>query len=332
VVPAVGSTSCEQSERQDGIVWQPDFGDPFYLKYWGELVAAAGVRYDGHPYLDSVDVSSVGYWGEGWSPYMPDFPHQKALIDIYLEAFKRTPLLMNFDEPRALTYGTEKGAGWRLDCLGDMRTSSDDAYFPAEMLDIYPQQIVRSGIQDVWKRSPVSLEVCWVPGYWKEQGWDVEYILNQALRWHVSSLNVKSSAIPPEWKKPFDEFQKKMGYRFVLRRLEYPKAVKAGHMMPVKMWWFNAGVAPVYHDYSLDLEFRSAEAHGVVHTFADIRKWLPGDSIYESTLHVPEMLRPGRYSVRVALLDLRTGQPAIRLAIEGREADGWYDLGAIIVE
>jgi Domain of unknown function (DUF4832) len=155
---------------------------------------------------------------------------------------------------------------------------------------------------------------------------------NQALRWHVSSLNVKSSAIPPEWKKPFDEFQKKMGYRFVLRRLEYPKAVKAGHLMPVKMWWFNAGVAPVYHDYSLDFELRSADARGAIHTFADIRKWLPGDSIYESTLHVPEMLRPGKCRVRIALLDLRTGQPAIRLAIEGREADGWYDLGAIIVE
>jgi hypothetical protein len=151
-----GAHRANKASDKDGIVWQPDFGDPLYLRYWGELVAAAGARYDGHPYLDSVDVSSVGYWGEGWSPYMPDFPHQKALIDIYLVAFKRTPLLMNFDEPRALTYGTEKGAGWRLDCLGDMRTSSDDAYFPAEMLDIYPQQIVRSGIQDVWKRSPVS--------------------------------------------------------------------------------------------------------------------------------------------------------------------------------
>jgi hypothetical protein len=109
-----------------------------------------------------------------------------------------------------------------------------------------------------------------------------------------------------------------MGYRFVLRRLEYPKAVKAGHMMPVKMWWFNAGVAPVYHDYSLDLEFRSADARGAVHTFADIRKWLPGDSIYESTLHVPEILRPGKYRLSSA----RPEAAATSSGIEGREA-GW---------
>jgi len=44
---------------KDGEIWQPDFSDPLYLKYWGELVAEAGKRYDGNPYLDSVDISSV---------------------------------------------------------------------------------------------------------------------------------------------------------------------------------------------------------------------------------------------------------------------------------
>ncbi len=263
---------------------------------------------------------------------MPEFQRQKALIDIYLDAFRRTPLLMNFDEPRALSYATARGTGWRLDCLGDMRTHSDDPYFPAEMLDVYPQQIVRTGIQDVWKRRPVSLESCWVPGHWKEQDWDVEYILNQALRWHVSSLNIKSSAIPPEWKPAFEEFQKKMGYRFVLRRLEYPKKVRASRMMPVKMWWFNAGVAPTYRDYVLCLELRSSKSSAIIQTSAEVRKWLPGDSIYEDTLYVPEILKGGEYRLRIALLDPGTRQPTVRLAIEGREQDGWYDLGAIAVE
>jgi hypothetical protein len=53
----------------DGEVWQPDFGDSLYLKYWGELVAAAGARYDGHTCLDSVDVSLVGgLLGRGMEP------------------------------------------------------------------------------------------------------------------------------------------------------------------------------------------------------------------------------------------------------------------------
>jgi Domain of unknown function (DUF4832) len=326
-----GARRANRPTDKDGKIWQPDFSDPLYLEHWGELVREAGRRYDGHPYLDSVDISSVGYWGEGWSPYMPAFAHQKALIDIYLEAFKRTPLLMNFDEPEALRYGTDHGAGWRLDCLGDLRMSSADRHFEPEMLDVYPQQIVRTGIQEVWRHSPVSLESCWVPAYWKEQGWDVDYILEQALRWHVSSVNIKSSAIPPEWKPNFDAFQKRMGYRLLLRRFEYPKEARAGSMIAVSMWWLNAGVAPVYRPYELALELRSAATTAVIRLAADVRTWLPGDAVWDGSIYVPDDLAPGEYRVRLALLDPRTLKPAIRLAIEGRESDGWYGLGTLAV-
>ncbi|HEV2194593.1 MAG TPA: DUF4832 domain-containing protein [Candidatus Acidoferrum sp.] len=327
-----GARRANKPTDKDGQIWQPDFSDPLYLKYWSELVAEAGKRYDGNPYLDSVDISSVGYWGEGWSPYMPAFSFQKQLIDIWLEAFPRTTLLMNFDEQQALTYGTEHGAGWRLDCWGDMRTSSTNPYFPAEMLEIYPQQIVRAGILNVWQRSPVSLETCYtVPG-WKERGYDLDYILEQALRWHVSTVNIKSAPIPSEWKAAFDAFQKKIGYRFNLRRLEYSKVVAPGTMMPVHMWWLNEGVAPIYKEFTLAMELRSANMAAVISVPVDIRKWLPGDAVYDGTLYVPDNLAEGNYEVRVAMLDPRTSKPAIRFAVEGRQEDGWYAMGSLTVK
>jgi hypothetical protein len=322
---------ANQDSDKDGKIWQPDFSDPLYLKYWGELVTEAGKRYDGNPYLDTVDISSVGYWGEGWSPYMPEFSYQKALIDIWIKAFKHTTLLMNFDEPEALAYGTQQGAGWRLDCWGDMRTSSNDPYFPAEMLEIYPQQIVRTGIQDVWQRSPVSLETCYtVPG-WKERGYDVDYIIEQGLRWHVSTANIKSAPIPAEWKTKFDDFQKKMGYRFILRRLEYSKLVQAGTMMPVHMWWLNAGVAPIYVEHDLVMQLVSGDHATQIKIPVDVRKWLPGDAVFDASVYIPAELSDGEYRVRIAMLDPRTGIAAIRFANEGREADGWYAMGSLTV-
>lgn len=327
-----GAKRVNKDSDKDGKIWQPDFSDPLYLKYWGELVAEAGKRFDGNPFLDNVDISSVGYWGEGWSPYMPAFSFQKALIDIWLEAFKHTRLLMNFDEPEALAYGTQQGAGWRLDCWGDMRTSSSDAYFPAEMLEIYPQQIVRTGVQDVWRRSPVSLETCYTVSGWKERGYDVDYIIEQGLRWHVSTANIKSSPIPVEWKQKFETFQRKMGYRFILRRLEYAKAVVAGTMMPVHMWWLNAGVAPVYARYDLAMELRSPQTSTVIRIPVDVRKWLPGDAVFDGTVYIPEQLVGGTYDVHVGMLDPRTEKPAIRFANEGRGEDGWYSMGSLTVK
>jgi hypothetical protein len=64
----------------------------------------------------------------------------------------------------------------------------------------------------------------------------------------------------------------------------------------------------------------------------DVRKWLPGDAVYDGTVFVPAALKPGAYRIRVALLDRRTRRPAVRLAIRGRADDGWYDLGAVEVE
>jgi Domain of unknown function (DUF4832) len=199
------------------------------------------------------------------------------------------------------------------------------------MMDFYPPQVVRAGIQNVWQRSPVSLETCWVPGFWKDKGWNLNYIFDQALRWHVSSLNIKSSPISPEWKNQFEEFRKQMGYRFILRRLEYPPQVKANQMMPIHMWWLNAGVAPIYRQYILAFQFYSPDRNEIVQSLVDLRKWLPGDAVFDSSIYVPATLPPGDYRIRVALLDPVTNQPAIRLAIKGREPDGWYSLGSIKV-
>lgn len=324
-----GARRANKPDDKDGAIWSPDSGDPAYLENWGEVVAGAGQRYDGHPYLDSVDVSTFGYWGEGWGPYPPEWPTQQRLIDQYFDAFHRTPLLMNFDELRALDYAVHRGAGWRLDCWGDMGRPGRNF---AHMLDLYPQQVAKAHAEEIWKHSPVSLEACGTPLSWKDSNFDLPYILDQALRWHATSINIKSTAIPAEWKPPFDEFQKKIGYRFILRRVEYPRAVRAGRMAPFRMWWLNAGVAPVYRDYILALEMHSAGASRIIRTDARVRDWLPGDAVFEDTVYVPEDLPAGAYRLRVALLDPRTLTPAIRLAIEGRQEDGWYDVGAIAVE
>jgi len=85
---------------------------------------------------------------------------------------------------------------------------------------------------------------------------------------------------------------------------------------------------PVYRNYVLALSIGDA----VIPLEADVRQWLPGDSVYENTVAVPRELKPGKYRVRVALLDPATRKPAIKLAIAGRQDDGWYDLGEITVD
>ena len=56
----------------------------------------------------------------------------------------------------------------------------------AHMLDLYPQQVVKAHAEDIWQRSSVSLETSGVPADWKQNGFDLSYIFDQAMRWHAT--------------------------------------------------------------------------------------------------------------------------------------------------
>jgi hypothetical protein len=103
-------------------------------------------------------------------------------------------------------------------------------------------------------------------------------------------------------------------------------------MMPVHMWWLNAGVAPIYQEYSVAMQLKSAKNSAVIQVPVDIRKWQPGDAVYDGSLYIPENLPDDSYDVRIAMLDPFTGQPAIRFANEGRQDDGWYAMGSLTVK
>lgn len=313
----------------DGRHWQPDYDSPEFLDKHLRLIRALGARYDGHPDVDHVDIGSVGRWGEwhtsGLGLPMPETESMIRIVDAYLESFTRTPLVMNVDGGFALDYAISKGTGWRADCLGDMREPW------SHMRVAYPSAIREHGLGEIWKRAPVALETCWNMLHWREMGWDVDSILNTALEWHVSVLNNKSFPIPAGWETRIDEFQKKMGYRFALRRMEHPEKVRLGETFSLYLDWENLGVAPCYRDYPLAVEFRSMDngQARVIRTDSDIARRLPGPLRVMLAIEAPRDLPAGEYTLGLALLDPVIGEPAIRLATAGRDEDGWYRLSRI---
>ncbi len=92
--------------------------DPRYLQYYGGMVREIGRRYDGHPDLDSIDISIVGAWGEGAGSAALSQPRREALVDCYLETFHKTPLVMLLTDEETNKYGiSRRPVGWRVDCL-----------------------------------------------------------------------------------------------------------------------------------------------------------------------------------------------------------------------
>jgi hypothetical protein len=234
---------------------------------------------------------------------------------------------MLLTDKKTNSYGLSKAdLGWRVDCLGDM-----GGFTPtwSHMNDYYPQAIINFGMKDAWKKAPVTLEVCWVMRHWKDMGWDVDHIIDESLKWHISSFNAKSSPVPSEWQPSVNRWLKKMGYRFVLRKFTYPERVNPNSKLSFTSWWENKGVAPCYKNFSLALRLKNDEKAEILTTDTDIRTWLPGDNLYDNSVLIPSDIPQGEYDLQIGIIEKHSHKPKIKLAISGKQPDGWYLLGKI---
>lgn len=321
----------------NGSGWRVDPEDPRYAQYFGKMISELGRRFDGHPDLESVDLSIVGFWGEGRGSELLTQNTRKALVDAYTDNFKETPLIMLLTDEKTNRYGlSQSNVGWRVDCVGDLGFWANEQDGWTHMYRYYPWSIINFGMEDAWKSAPVSLEICGTLKSWKkEQGYtskEVDYIIDETLKWHISSFNAKSSGVPPEWQPQIDRWLNKMGYRFVLRNFAYPEYARSNEKLLFKSWWENKGVAPCYKKYLLAIRLKSNDRTEVMVTDANINSWLPGDNIYDDSVFVPLDMPANDYELQVGLVDKQSNEPQINLAIEGRDSEGWYTIGIIKIK
>lgn len=320
--------------------WMVDPNDPRYAECFGRFIRALGQRYNGHPDLESVDLAISSSWGEGHSvdSVLPEV--REKIIAAYTETFTDTPLLaLVSDKVTAFLERNHANVGFRADCLGDMREgddfTADHRIFNGDwnhMLDYYPIKIIEMGMKDDWKKAPVSFEICWVLRHWEDEGWDIDYIIEQSLKWHISSFNAKSSPVPEKYKEKVDNWLKRMGYRLALRRFTFPNEIKPGERLHFESWWENRGVAPCYKKFKFAIRLKNDAHTEVFVTDANIIDWLPGDSLYNNSFVLPADLPEGDYDVEVALVDPNDLTPRVKLANTGLLEDGWYELAPIHVK
>jgi len=316
---------------------EPDSNDPRYLRHFGDFIRAFGERYDGHPSLESLDIAYAGFWGEAGGNTTEETAAR--LADIYLASFRKTQLVGMLGTPgyrRAVsaTAGTGRHVGWRADSFGDFHIgNSPDA--PTElswnhMYDAYVQGIHSCGAEEIWKTAPVTMESGWAVPQWMGSGYDLDRIIEEGYKYHTTVFMPKSVFFPESAMEKLIEFDKKIGYRFVLRQMLLPIEARPGHRMSIDMFTDNVGCAPIYRPYRLALRFRQGKSSHVVRFKEDIRKWLPGHNFFREALAVPPELQPGEVKVALGIVD-ETDTPRVGFAIDGKTDEGWHPLTSMDV-
>ena len=267
--------------------------DLFFDRY-AELILKIGEHINGDRRVEAIDVSVVSAWGEGAQMPMLDSRYKVQMADAYLNAFPDIHLIAQFNDSEFYNYICERSPiGLRADCLGDMRWR--------HMSYLYPKAFAE--FPDAWKKSPIAFEVCWVMRHWYEMGWDIDFIIEESLRWHITSFNAKSVYIPDEYREKVEEWIKKMGYRFAIRFCEYPEAALPGDSIKIRLCMENRGVAPIYRRYPMKLRLKNRAYEYEFTSDKDIREWLPGNYIIDEELKLPLDMPNGNYSLELGITD-----------------------------
>lgn len=314
---------------------EPDSNDPKYFKHFGEFVKAFARRYDGHPDLESVDIAVAGMWGESGGNSTPET--RAALVSLYRNYFKKTQLIGMLGTRRGLEPDNPDGqgglpVGFRADCFGDLRKLYGKGVPPDlcwnHTFDTYVMEMTKAGVTDVWQKAPVTMESCWnVPG-WFIDGYDLDVIIREGYRYHMSVFMPKSNYFPEAWMEKLIEFDKKIGYRYAIRQITLPIEVAPGQAMTVPWFIDNVGCAPLYRPYRLALRFRQGSKARVVCFKQDIRTWLPGHKWFEETILVPKGLKKGEVKIDVAIVGDKD-QPKVWFALDDKTEDGWHPVASM---
>ncbi len=345
----------------------PDYSNCTYQEKWAEFVDALIARYDGNLSIAYIDISGYGdfnewswgdqtEWDDAWATasitgaYDPadfetlDGQARRRLADMFIgesfshhacrdkgsqihyvdysyAGFQHTQLVMPYGGVRQSSQYVawrRRDVGFRFDCLG-----AED-----------PNRIITLA-GDIWRWAPVAFELC------PPDRFSMDVARLELMDSHGSLVHDNFSALSTDEAK---SLMLGVGYRYVLRSALVPDIAVPGDDLHVTMNWQNVGTAPAYprmgQDFKLHLyligDSGQAALDGLVPT--DVSAWMPADipgGIPPDipvivTLHLPAELPAGKYELKAAIVDARTGLP-IQLGFDGPDSNGRYLLATVTV-
>jgi len=305
---------------------EPDYADPIYLARHGEFLKALGRRYDGSPNVEFLDIGSYGIWGEWHTPHPAPAAVRKQIVDLYLQAFRRTPMVFMSDDAEVLKYALANGTGFRRDGVGS--PWHEQNWIGSKKYADVPNMAT------AWQRAPVVFEWFGNYEYLKSKDWSFDAAVNFMLTNHVTLINDNVGRVPPEAMPQLEKLARLAGARFVLRELAHKKELEAGASLHLESKWANVGVGKLHRQYVL--RFSLLDSTGTVCSAsdakADPRAWLPGEHSVTESVPLPRSLKPGEYIVAVAIVDPAGLRRPFLLAIDAPEKGGLYSVSTLRIK
>jgi hypothetical protein len=331
--------------------WAPDYGDPVFLEKLENFHRAFASRYDSKPWVEYIDIGSLGEWGEGHTAYSgwEDIPVEvvKKHIDIFKRCYKRSLLIISDDfvgqrdsddgtDYEIYRYCLENGIGFRDD-------SANVAWY--KRLGFGPSCIRTPELYStVYKKIPVILESDHYGDVVEGDMWKGGVGLEKAIH-ETHATIVGFHYYPHEWLK--DNYELAIwlanlsGYWYFPKFAMMPDTIRTiSDRNYIRLTWENHGVAPAYHKFKLFVKLINKSSGKVFIqqlTESDNLTWQPNEIVAEQCSINPDNdLIEGKYDILIGMRDDCEFHKNrfIELAVKKeRETEpGWYKLGEVMVK
>ena len=249
-------------------LWEPDYGDPVFLRKLENFLKAMARRYDGKPYVAFMDVGTIGMWGEGhtrayWREMTAMKRDHRAVFHVHYEMHRRvfphTTLLCIDDQAGAtnqrpaakvplMKHAHDLGFGLRDDSIlvytpGMLpkKFRSHPWWFHANWADYFATA------------APVFVEHEHYNLSRDRGAWSDEKLVESVDAYHATWLSIHGwpREIFEHSKDTFARAARRLGYRVELREVDYPGTVTIGQPVTVKSTWVNVGAARRYKGATL---------------------------------------------------------------------------------
>jgi len=297
-IPAYSYSSCDG----DGPGLTPDWNHPAMSTQCVQFVEALAQQYDGDPRITAVQVGLLGLWGEwhqsGCETHAPSNAIKIAIRNAYAASFTNTPLQTRYPrDPDAV--GVEFGfhedyfPSFTAQCIYGFPDCSDDGDWSL----YYCLQNITPASTNNWQSNPISGES---PFTAQKSTWsnDVDDVMTVLEDYHFSFLGPALD-----------------------------------HAFSLTLVLTNSGAAPCYHSFPVEVAL--CDVSGTPQwqsNFAfDLRELMPKMAFSKTESFTVLNVATGIYSLRIGILDPRTGEPGVRIQSAGEDAQYRIEIGTIEV-
>lgn len=333
-IPAYPYTSCDG----DGPGITPDWNRPAMLNQLVQFVQAFGARYDGDPRITAIQVGLLGLWGEwhqsGCDARAPSNAVKVAVRDAYAAAFTNTPLQTRYArDPDSLgvSFGFHEDyfPSFTAPCIYGFPSCDASGDWNLS----YGFQHVNPAAATNWRVNPISGES---PLNSQKRAWtnDADDVMTVLRDYHFSFLGPAGGHETNGRQAKLNPMKRLLGYNYHLLRVDWPETAALGVPFPVTLALTNSGAAPCYHPFRVEIALCAADGLPAWRTALtnNLRALVPGWHAEWLVNLVPTGLTAGTYSLRVGILDPRTGQPGVRMQSAGEDMHGRIAVGEVTLQ